>query len=606
MIFLRPWFLLFVFVPFVFWFFKKKWVSNDSLEKFVDKRLLPYLTVRFNVGTYRVKVKRFFAFWLLLVLAGAGPAFEKVSVPVKMTAPAVILMPDLSPAMTGENLSQAKVKLYDLLNAFKDAQVGLVLYDEKGYTASPLTQDIGVVRNMIPALSPRVMPREINRPAVGLKRAQELLQNAGAEKGLIIYITAGGFDKKGLIETAKNMPYDIATLAVGDTETGYPVPLAGGDFMRDEQGNPLLVKPDKDTLSAIGTYMPAVSDGSDIKALMALLPDSAPQGNKETEGQADIWYDTGPFVLLLAIPFFLTLFRKGAFFVLLIVFSFSAEATLFERDDQEKYRRMNAGIEAYRAGNYEAARQVFESGYLADDWYNAGNARAYLNDINGAIEAYDKALKLNPNHENAAWNKAYLEKQLPPPQSQKEQNNQNDSDNQSGQSPQEPHSSKEQENPEKAQDEQGKNQEQNGQSDSSDKTQKNNNQSSDAQNDSSEVKDNQVQEAPHSVDHSEENEQSQKDMASNLQMQSEQSEYSQEEQEYQNQIQSEQEMLQEEPQDQSPYQMPSFKTSDNQGKQQQNETPQFDQESEQLLNKIKQDAGDLLRYRLLQQYRENR
>ncbi len=604
MIFLRPWFLLFAFVPLIFWIFKKKLTSNNALEKFVDKRLLPYLTVHFNVGTYRLKVKRFLIFWLLLVLAGAGPAFEKVSVPVKMTAPAVILMPDLSPAMTGENLSQLKVKLYDLLNAFKGAQVGLVLYDEKGYTASPLTQDIGVIRNMIPALSHRVMPREINKPAVGFIRAHELLQNAGIPKGLIIYITAGGFDKRGLIETVKKMPHKIATLAIGDGNTGYPVPLAGGDFMRDNQGNPLLIKPDKGTLSEIGTYVPAVSDGSDIQALTALLPDSTSQGNKESEGQADIWMDTGPFVLLLAVPFFMVLFRKGAFFVLLTIVSFSAEAGLFERDDQEKYRYMNKGVEAYRIGNYEAAKQVFESGHSADDWYNAGNAKAHLNDINGAIEAYDKALKLNPKHENAAWNKAYLEKQLPPPQSQPKQNNQNNSDNPSGACQQEPQSSKEQENSENVQNEQDKNQQQKNQSNSSDETQ-NNNQSTDTDDVSSDINKNQQQKTQPSMPQSAENEigQEQQDMKQNLQPQSGQIS---QEQNNQNHTSVNQEMPQEDSLEQTPSPMPSFKSSDNQASEHPDESAQFDQESAQLLNKIKQDAGDLLRYRLLQQYRENR
>ena len=601
MIFLRPWFLLLAFIPLIFWIFKKKLAADNPLEKFVDKRLLPYLTVHFNIGTYRLKVKRFLLFWLLLVFAGAGPAFEKVSVPVKMVAPAVILMPDLSPAMTPENLSQAKVKLYDLLDAFNGAQIGLVLYDEKGYTASPLTQDIAVVRNMIPALSPQVMPREINRPSVGLKQAQELLQNAGVQKGLIIYITAGGFDSKGLIETAKNMPHDIATLAIGDTETGYPVPLLDGNFMRDEQGKPLLVKPDKETLSEMGVYVPSVSDGSDIKTLVALLPDKVSEGNNDTDGQTDIWQDIGPFILLAVIPFFLALFRKGAFFVLLAFIPFSSEAGLFEREDQEKYRLMNSGVEAYRIGNYEAARQVFESGYSADDWYNAGNARAHLNDINGAIEAYDRALKLNPKHENAAWNKAYLEKQLPPPHSQENEesqdNSQNQSDNNQQQSPNGQNNSDDDKNAH------NENQRQNTQTDSSDNTQENSEQLPNSQNESPEARNNQMNEQ--TTSQSMENMSQKNDEAPDTHSQPSQSQQGQPEQNVQDSEQFNQEENHEE--NKPEYQrMPSFESLEPKGNQQQKTQPQFDQETEQLFNKIKQDAGNLLRYRLLQQYEGDR
>ena len=49
MIFLRPWLLLMVLAPLIFWVFKKRLMAKNPLENFVDKRLLPFLTVHFNI-----------------------------------------------------------------------------------------------------------------------------------------------------------------------------------------------------------------------------------------------------------------------------------------------------------------------------------------------------------------------------------------------------------------------------------------------------------------------------------------------------------------------------------------------------------------------------
>lgn len=442
MIFLRPWFLVLAFVPLIFWIFKRHLSADNPLAAFVDKRLLPYLTVRFDMKTARLKTRWFTAFWLILVIAGAGPAFHKITVPADVSAPAGVIVLDLSPAMSGQNLTRAKLKLYDLVKAFKGRQLALVLYDEKGYTAVPLTADLGVIENMIPTLDPAVMPRQANRPAAGLKQAANLLKNAGLAEGQIIFMTAGGFDAQGL-EQAAEIPYKIVTLGIENEGAGYPVPLVDGDFMRDSSGAPVLVKPDKAVLRAIGDYIPVEAGEADVLAVLSKAPDKAGVSNEVT-GEVEVWSDAGPYLLLGAAVLFALLFRKGVLFLLMFGMSVSAEAGLFERPDQEKYHKMAAGVEAYRIGNYEAARQFFESGDSADDFYNEGNARAHLNDIEGAIQAYEKALQKNPTHPEALYNKAYLERQRPPKEQQEDSQ---ESDNADTQQPQQnPAASSEQTN----------------------------------------------------------------------------------------------------------------------------------------------------------------
>ena len=572
MIFLRPWFLLLALAPLIFWIFKKRLMAKNPLENFVDKRLLPFLTVHFNIGLYRMKMRWFVFFWTILSVAAAGPAFDKISVPATTQAPADVVVLDLSPAMTPENLTKAKLKLYDLLGALKGHQVGLVLYDEKGYTASPITQDIDVIRNMIPALMPSVMPRPLNKPVVGFQQAIDLLKNANMKNGHIIFITAGGFDGAGLETLIKNNPYVVSTLAIETSDEGYPIPLAGGDFMRDENGHPLLVKPNKAELSKIGTYIPMSVSDEDVRKLVSLTPNAKQKDEMNSDtvlNQATMWKDLGPYLLFLAIPFFIWLFRKGVFFALLIVLPITTNAGIFERPDQTIYRKTMSGIDAYRIGNYEAAKQVFDVGQSADDFYNAGNARAHLNDIQGAIQSYEKALQLNPNHVEAKFNKEYLERQMPP-----EQQNQDSQDNQDTQNDSE------------------KNQEQQSSEQNQSETNSFEENATDQNMDSHANPDN-----------------SQNEMNNNdAQNQNEQSQSSESDQEQQmKQSQSESQEAQTEKQEELIEQpLEENKNADRPAEQMaqdiQENNKQFDQESEQLLNKIKQDPSRLLRYRLYQQY----
>ncbi len=62
------------------------------------------------------------------------------------------------------------------------------------------------------------------------------------------------------------------------------------------------------------------------------------------------------------------------------------------------------GVAHYRAGNYEAAKQYFLQGNTADDYYNLGNAHAKLHQYDLALEAYTKALTLQPDFPDAKFN----------------------------------------------------------------------------------------------------------------------------------------------------------------------------------------------------------
>ena len=77
----------------------------------------------------------------------------------------------------------------------------------------------------------------------------------------------------------------------------------------------------------------------------------------------------------------------------------------------------NAGVRAYEAGAWELAAEnwtsVMDLGVSsADLYYNIGNANFRNGDVAGAILGYERALRLNPSHKDAAFNLEYAESMI--------------------------------------------------------------------------------------------------------------------------------------------------------------------------------------------------
>ena len=90
----------------------------------------------------------------------------------------------------------------------------------------------------------------------------------------------------------------------------------------------------------------------------------------------------------------------------------------FIREDWRAYA-------AYRAGDYLASAKQYQTLNTEDGYYNQGNALAHMGRYEDAIKAYDKALAINQNNQDAAYNRALIEALLKKDKEQKNQDKQN-------------------------------------------------------------------------------------------------------------------------------------------------------------------------------------
>ena len=558
MIFLRPWFLLLILLPFLLRLFREQMESASPWYKVIDEKLLPYLLIKGTNAT--AKRRRFFkiALWSLLSIALAGPAWDKVEVPTQTYQPGTVIVMELSPAMTGNNLERAKQKLYDILDLLKGEQVGLVLYDRFGYTAGPLTFETDIIRDMVPYLEPSVLPEAKSNPAVGFEQAENLLKNANIKQGRILFLTSGLYLNGAWEEMAKNSGHKIGILGIGPKEP-HPIPKADGGFILDRNGKPLMVHFVSKKLSQLGAFQTITVDDRDVQILIDKTVPEESESARLSNEEISIWRDRGGIIVAFLLPFFALLFRKGMVMLFLLFWMIPAEASLWLRPDQEEYQEQMNAVGFYRRENYERAEKIFTKGTDLEALYNKGNALAFQQRIKEAIETYKEVLAKDATHADAKFNKEYLEKEL---EKEQEQQRQEEEQKQKEQEEQEQPPEEEEQPPEE------------------------------------EEQPPEEQEQP-----PEEQEQPPEEQEQPPEEQEQPPEEQEQPPEEQEQPPEEQEQPPEEKdQQKQPQQAESEGTEEADALQSEEKQSIFDQESEKILNQLPTDVNSVLRYRIYQQY----
>ena len=424
----------------------RRQLSPGAWQRVVDPALVPYVLARSptRAGTGR---------WWLMALGGvlatlalAGPSWNRLEQPVFRTEQAVVIALDLSRSMdaadlTPSRLTRARLKILELLERRQSGQTALVVYSANAFTVTPLTTDADTVAALVNSLSTDIMPSRGSYPAAAIDKGRELLQQAGVGYGEVLLITDGGAspEAKRAAESLRQAGYTLSVLGVG-TPDGAPIPRPDGGFVTDRSGRIAIPRLEADQLRALaeaggGRYIAMTADNRDIDAMLEENVAEASGAGGESLA-TDQWREEGAWLLLLLVPLAALAFRRGwvVAVVLLCVTPLSgpAEASAWQdlwlTRDQQAQAKLGEGeateaaelfedptwraVAKYRAGDYQESVQGFrqrDPGNLeiseADSLYNLGNALARTGELQSAIDAYEQALEIDPDLEDAAYNR---------------------------------------------------------------------------------------------------------------------------------------------------------------------------------------------------------
>ena len=455
--FLRPlWLIALVPLLLLLWHWWRVRPRANSWEKVCDPQLLPHLLVGNSVD------KSVWPGWLLAagmvlaIVALAGPTWSKESLAAYRLQSTRVFVLDLSLSMDATDikpsrLARAKFKLLDMLKRTHEGQAALVVFAQTPHVVTPMTRDTHTIANLVSALSTDLLGAQGSHPEHAIVRAAALIENSGLPQGDIILLTDGLDNRAATFEALhkvrQNPKIRLSVLAIG-TSAGAPIPLKTGEFVKDDSGAIVIPKTDFTALTDLtrsggGVMTTITDDDRDIDALLApqdRLSNTTVDSNSEQH--TDQWQDRGPWLLLLIIPIAAMGFRRGwlMIVVLSVTLPWPNESYAFDWNDLWQRRDQQGaaalaqgdpskaatlftdplwrGTALYRDKKYQDAATEFAKLNTPQAHFNHGNSLAQLGQYQEAINAYDTALKQDPNFEDARFNRKLLEQKL--------QNNKND------------------------------------------------------------------------------------------------------------------------------------------------------------------------------------
>ena len=421
--FLRPWWLLLLFVALVLIWAQIRFVARaNNWHKVISDSLFDALIESKSSRRVRLAMALPPLALVCAAFALAGPTYERLPQPVETKQDPLVIVLDLTLSMGSTDIQpsrieRAKFKVSDILEHRDEGLTGLVVYAGDAYVVTPLTSDTSNILNLLPSLHPEMMPVRGSNVVAAVELANELFGSLDQERGRIILLT-DGISNFGTLRDTVDVRYPLSILGIEPTEDFAP---NGGEAVG---GQRLL----RDFAMVTGGRYRSISlNDDDIKFL---LQKSVLSETELLENQTfDTWHDIGYLLVLpLALLLALSMRRGGLAVVLLVVCNnvdagwledlwvpkdrqalaahdegnFGAAAELF-RDPQWR------AVAKYRSGSYAEAEELFSHNESLASIYNRGNALAWEGRFSDAIQAYDNVLSQEPNHEDAQHNKAVIE-----------------------------------------------------------------------------------------------------------------------------------------------------------------------------------------------------
>ncbi len=372
---------------------------------------------------------------------------------------------------TPSRLEAAKRKIYDLLSYLRahspGDRVALMLFSGASYLFCPFTSDYAVAKMFTKEASPELISAQGSALEDALKTAAKSFNEIQATSRHVVLLSDGEDLALSVRSAAAFLAQEkiiLSAIGFGSPE-GAPIPVKGGRFIENDSGETVITRLVEDNLRVLaeesgGVYFKARIDDSDLSvALGDRAEGTLRTGQKQhyrTYNEFGIW-----FLLLPLAHVLIRLWQKKPelLFIFLLMFSVNKVAhaqsrsayeasRLYQKGDYEGAAKMfssdiakgkgspkilhGLGSSYYRSGKYDEAAKIFskmaEESESARDrfngFYDLGNAKLAAGKFDEAIEAYDRALALNPDEEKSTFNRELAKRKREEQQKQQQKQDQ--------------------------------------------------------------------------------------------------------------------------------------------------------------------------------------
>ena len=494
-------------VPMLGLFFGWAWRRrSERVAQFIHANLVEQLTLGLSVIRRKAKLILLLVVVLLLFLALARPkgGYElqktetrTLDILVAVDTSRSMLATDQSP----NRLERAKLAVLDLMRLAKRDRLGLIAFSGTAFLQCPLTIDRNAFIQNVNSLSTDIIPQGGTAISEAITEALRTFKKEEDNHKVLVLMTDGEDHEAGVTEAAEkanNIGMKIFTIGLGSPEgelIQLPNPQTGRlEFLKDESGNVVKSRLNETLLRKLSTdtgafYLPLQGADTMERLYEAGLAGLTP--NRVENQMTKRYIERYQWLLGLAVFLLLgeMLLGEGrrpspksspaALAVLgLLLAAPAALATpadarrAMEQDDFGRALRLyekllvespedarlhyNAGAAAYGAGDFEKARNHFNSTLASPEaplplqqraFYNLGNAMFRLGETTenpddkakqwiGALKKYEgafdlsKQLEKTPDDEDAQFNTDIVKKRLEQLKQQQQQKQQQGDDKQ--------------------------------------------------------------------------------------------------------------------------------------------------------------------------------
>ncbi len=408
MILLNPEYLLFMIIALLLLFFLIIKKEND-LSIIFDKEILKKLT--FNSGSFTKKRRNFMLFIALslMVIALSHPVIEKGEVQIKGKKIDILIALDISKSMQAKDiypnrLEFAKKKIYDFIDSFKEANIGVIAFSSDGFLVSPMTQDGTTLKYLIKNLSLESLSTTGTNLLIPIKKGKTFLKDS--KQKIVIIFTDGGdndsFEEE--LKAAKEADEHIYIYATATTG-GAPI-LENKIAIKDKEGNIVISRLNQKiktlAIESGGAYIVGGLKDNSVDLLVEDIKDKFKMqdtSSRMIKEYKELFY----YPLALATIFLLFAFSSfpkranSAVFILL----FLTLTTKSLHSGILDFQTIDKANQAYQDKNYkeavEAYKEVVESKKTPQSLYDLANALYKNGQYEKALSTYKKVTTKEQN-----------------------------------------------------------------------------------------------------------------------------------------------------------------------------------------------------------------
>jgi len=241
-------------------FLHKNW-KNIALNRFADKRLLPYLFNGYSTSKSLLKFVLLRLGISFLIIALANPQYGENEKDVESKGIDIMLAIDVSNSMLAEDLAPgynrlkiSKLSIEKLIDKLHGDHIGIVVFAGGAYKHLPITPDYHVAKTFTQTIDTRMMSAQGTDIGLAIDECLSSFNfENGANKTIVVFSDGEDHEEQGIAaaENAKEQGVVVHTIGMG-TNKGVPIPIYSNGKKsgnkKDENNNTVLTKLNEENL----------------------------------------------------------------------------------------------------------------------------------------------------------------------------------------------------------------------------------------------------------------------------------------------------------------------------------------------------------------------